>query len=266
MIIFNQNIHIPVYWFSRLANHHKLILISIYIVLVPICPVYILVIHHILIILLWTLEFKPYPIFYRQWFYTAILFYILYLAFAVITSSSQMISLCIPYTVKINKYFLNILNGIISKKTNIYSNVHSIYRYFHLDIPLLLTRNYLLLLNYFNLYNFIRLTTSHEQLIVNLVSLVQYNKYKLNKIQESIIIVMLSSEIISILTSKLSYTKNCLILRGFNAFIIFTYAFYLSQLILYKYKKFLIAIINNTVYIIYSRELLMYDIDLWLLV
>nr|YP_009314718.1 Hypothetical protein ORF_5 [Neoizziella asiatica]SCW23173.1 Hypothetical protein ORF_5 [Neoizziella asiatica] len=266
MIIFNQYIKVPIYWFSRLPHRYKLILISVYIILVPISPVYILLVNHILIILLWILEFKPYPILYRKWAYTIILLYIVYFVFALIISSNQMISICIPYNIKISSYFLNLWNVMILNKQSLYCNTYSIYKYFYLDIPFLLTRNYLLLLNYFNLYNFIKLTTSQEQLIVNLINLVQYNKHKWNPIQASIIIVLLSSEIISTLNSRLINTKNCFMLRGLNMSRVFIDSWYLIQLILYKYKKYIITIIHNTVYVIYSRELLVYDIDLWLLI
>nr|YP_009315128.1 hypothetical protein P8471_pgp125 [Titanophycus setchellii]SCW23583.1 conserved_ORF_5 [Titanophycus setchellii] len=263
MIIFNQYIHFPVYWFSRLANYHKLILVSIYIILIPVSPLYMLVLHHILIILLWRLEFKPYPMLYRYWCRTSIILYCVYCAFGFMASTGQIITICIPYHIKINKYYINIGNLIAPQYLSISCNIYSIYRYFYIDIPLLLTRSYFVFLNYLSLYNFVILTTSPEQLIINLVNLVK-NKSKI--MQESIIIVMLSSEIISILNSKLHNTQKCFILRGLNRLQLSSYCSYLLGLVMYKYKKLYITMINNSIYAIYSRELLLYDIDLWLVI
>nr|YP_009314307.1 Hypothetical protein ORF_5 [Liagora harveyana]SCW22561.1 Hypothetical protein ORF_5 [Liagora harveyana] len=266
MITFNQYIKYPTAGFSNLSNRYKLSLISIYIILLPVCPIHILLLQHIILMIIWNIEFKRYRILYRRWLQMVILVYIFYLTLAAITSSSQMVSFCIPYKVQIVTCTINICNSLASNNFIMSFNLFNIDRYLHVDLPLLITRGFLVIINYLSLYNFIMLITPTEQLMISLAHLIQTKNRINSKVQDSIIIILFSYELISILQIKLKHSKNCLTLRGLTKVQIFSEFKSLIKLILYKYKQFCVSSIYNLTYVIYSRELLYYSPSLWLII
>nr|YP_009312876.1 Hypothetical protein ORF_5 [Helminthora furcellata]SCW21130.1 Hypothetical protein ORF_5 [Helminthora furcellata]SCW23990.1 Hypothetical protein ORF_5 [Helminthora furcellata] len=261
MIICNQYINSPRYWLRQISNRYKLILITVYITVVPFCPVYILLLMHIILILLWTFVFKDYPALYKNWLFTLLFIYSLYFILALFTSSTVTINLCIPLSFKIYTNFIINWNSAIGNKLYINCQSYNI----HLYLPFLLTRSYILIVNYFSIYNFIILTTSTEQLILNLIGLMTNKKFKISYSADSIFIVMLSSEVINLLTHKLSNTKTSITLRGLTSLQTLRSSYYLVYLVFEQYQKIYIEILYHLLYTIYSRELLFYRLDLWLI-
>ena len=266
VIIFNQYINCSTASFSKLSNRDKLNLISIYILLVPISPLYILILQHILLIILWKIVFYRYNELYKCSLRVIVLLYTFYIASSLMTSSSQMISFCIPYKLKINTYIINIWNLIASNNSSLLINLCDINRYFYIELPFIITRSFLITINYLCLYNFILLITPVEQLIICFADSISKNSSHNNQVQDSILMILLSSELISILLTKIKHSNHCLKLRGFNRLQILSNFKYLIQLVLYKYQQLCINSIYNLIYTIYSRELLYYNPELWLII
>nr|YP_009314102.1 Hypothetical protein ORF_5 [Izziella formosana]SCW22356.1 Hypothetical protein ORF_5 [Izziella formosana] len=266
VIIFNQYINHSINPCSQLSDRLKISLVILYIVLVPMCPIHILLIQHFLLILLWRTIFYKYKQLYKRWFHVTLLLYVLYLLSALITSSHQMISFCIPYQIKIHDHLKNIWSFIALNEASIQSYTVTINRYLYIDTPFLLTRSFLLVMNYLSIYNFIMLTIAPEKLIICLVLLMRNTNKDINKEYDSIVIILLSSELINMLMTKLNNTKGSLILRGSSRLQLFSNYNYLIQLIFCKYQQFYISSLDRLTHVIYSRELLDYSLNLWLII
>nr|YP_009315739.1 Hypothetical protein ORF_5 [Trichogloeopsis pedicellata]SCW24397.1 Hypothetical protein ORF_5 [Trichogloeopsis pedicellata] len=264
MVIFNQYLNLPASWLTRLSTRSKFIIISIYIILATFCSLRILIIQHILLIILWKLALEEYPIVYKRYYSTLLLIYFFYCICVITTPYCTSVSLQIPYSFQISIPLLSIWNYIVGYNSCIYCNVYNVYQYLYIYLPLLLTRSYLLFINYFSIYSFIIYTTSSEQIIINIVSILLGTRYQ-KTCKDSIIVITLSSEFISILHNKFRYTQTTLLLRGITQLQAMSSIFYLSKLIFVQYKKICMILVNNMLYSVYSKELLYYNIYFWLI-
>nr|YP_009313898.1 Hypothetical protein ORF_5 [Hommersandiophycus borowitzkae]SCW22152.1 Hypothetical protein ORF_5 [Hommersandiophycus borowitzkae] len=266
MIIFNQSINVPIYWFAKMSNQYKLIIISLYIVLVPFYPIYLLLFQHIVLIIIYRLEFYDYPILYKRWCLICLLIYSFYFLSIFITPNIPSLSINIQYHVKIYMPFLVLWKNLLGGYLYISHYSGCIYQSISLSLPIIVTRSYLILINYLSLYNFIVTTTHREKLIIGWINLILNTKTYNSFINDIMIIIMLSTELIDMLIYKYKYNQTAIMLRGLTKLQVIYSTNYVVKLFIVQYRNLSIKLISNIVYSLYMKELLYRYLNLWLLI
>nr|YP_009313695.1 Hypothetical protein ORF_5 [Helminthocladia australis]SCW21949.1 Hypothetical protein ORF_5 [Helminthocladia australis] len=247
----------------KIATKYKILFITLYTLLLPYCSIYLLLLQHFIIIIIFLFRLKNYRSFYRHWILMIMLAYLSYIIIAIVASNSSSIIFYLPYQLKIYSPLQEIYNKIKPFNSTRYLILLYINQCLTIELPLLLTRTYLLLINYFTIYNFIKLTTSLEDIIITLTKSILYLNHNKLHSQDSLIIILLSSELIEVLNLRINQTKVSLRLRGLTSFGLIIYLFHFLQLIFMQYQKTCLKLIFSTMSTIYSKDLLLYRQSLW---
>nr|YP_010873163.1 hypothetical protein QU266_pgp115 [Nemalion vermiculare]WGV34361.1 hypothetical protein [Nemalion vermiculare] len=255
MILLYNYIDFPKYWLHKIKTSHKILSIIFYISVLPFCSTNLLLIQYIIIVLFSGFLLAKYPGSYRKFIMSLILILIVFILVAILTPSASvgLYSISIPYQIKYMYCKLKCSNMV----TIIYHN------YLYLYIPSTLLRSYLIVNNYLSLYYTVVITTSFEDLIVNLV---KYNANTPNKsaiLKKTVLVTLIASDLIYTLGIQIKNIADTILLRGIKKANVLNEMNKWLYLICFSYCKYLSQIINDMTCNIFSRNLERYDYKLW---
>nr|SCW22970.1 Hypothetical protein ORF_5 [Nemalion sp. H.1444] len=255
MISFHHHVNFPKYWFHRIETSHKILSIVVYIFVLPFCSTNILFVHYIIIVLLLSSLFVRYPGSLYKFIVSLIPVLIIFIFIATLTASTNVgLSLVpIPYQLKYLCYELKANNTV----TFIYNN------YLYLSIPTIVLRSYLLANNYLSLYYIVTLTTSFEDLIVNVSKYNTDTKCKSTALERTILVILIASNLIPTFYTQIRNVLDAILLRGIRVENKLYSAHKLIYLICLFYCTYLSKVIKDITSSIFSRNLEYYDHKLW---
>nr|YP_009314513.1 Hypothetical protein ORF_5 [Liagoropsis maxima]SCW22767.1 Hypothetical protein ORF_5 [Liagoropsis maxima] len=262
LVLFKRYIHFPKNSIHNISAKNKIICIIVYIFFLPLSSTYTLLYHYIIIFTIWILLFSGYQEICKHYLYTLTVLFILFTLVACLTPASQNIVFSISYQLKILANPCRIISSRLFSETvklNVITYKYTLY----VEVPHFVLRSYFLISNYISLYNIMTLTTSIEDIVIMMTSSISSTRSKVVLFKDTILIILLSSELMHVLQMKINHIIASLKLRGINNI----YNFYnLSKyifIICYTYSRFYVIIIQNITRSIHSRNLLHYSQKLW---
>nr|YP_009313079.1 Hypothetical protein ORF_5 [Dermonema virens]SCW21333.1 Hypothetical protein ORF_5 [Dermonema virens] len=247
--------------YVRKIRQHNIVFIALYTISLPFFPLSFLAVQHFILIMVFTRIFKKYSSFYYNWRFTIIIGYLSYFIFTILVSNVSTITFCLPYQFVIHRSLVTVSNKLLNTANQFaISHINCVLT---IKLPILLTRTFLILLNYFTLYRIFLLSTPLDTVILSCIKLARNFANTHMYQHDSFLIILLSSELIYLLQLRIYQSIVALKLRGLIKPPTLIHLFAMFNLFILQYQKIFIKITINTISTIYSRDLLRYKYHWW---